>query len=773
MSGAAVPVGRGGGADTPTRPARAWFPGASRREATRAARPAILIELPLFTALAILGMSQWARLVDPSSAGRLMAALGVACAAAIALWGLSFAGSRRVRTGLAIAVSLAGVAGALLAAGLPAELLKPAQWGELRHHLRSGMGGIEEAQLPYGGTDPWVRLTLVLGAPALVALAAVLAFWPAAKRGFLRVSALGLLLITYGVGATLDNPGAEAFWGIVLLVLAAGWLWLPGLEHGTRARAVAVTVGAGMLTLPFVAGLNGPAWWDYESWSWFGAERTVRFDWDHDYGPLDWPRDGTTMMTVDAESPLYWKASVLDRFDGYRWLRPSPGDPTASAELAARGRIPGAGVQAQHPGWVVSADFELRALTSDVVIGAGITNSIAGIDGTLRSNDGTIAHVGDPLERGQKYSIVAYVPQPTPDQLRSAPPATSRRRFDGSTLLGIPSPDSAATTVRMPLWGDRRDRIDALLAGSPYADTYRLAHEWTADAATPYDAVHAIEAHLRRDYAYTPTVPEHLYPLPSFLFDDRAGYCQQFAGTMGLMLRMLGIPTRVVSGFAPGALDANTGVYDVHDFDAHSWVEVYFRGIGWVTFDPTPGAAPAESQRLGGEFATEFRGPGPNPTTPQQADSGGRATIETSDPAAVATGDAGGPWPAIALGILAVVAAFGIAIGALSWRRRRRLLDGDATEDQIAEFRDALGRLGWRIGPRTTLLAIEHRATGAARAGIRAYAASLRTHRYAPGATRPPGPAERRAFRRSLRGSSLRSRLRALLAVPPGGPARA
>ena len=773
MSGAAVPVGGAAGPGASARPTRAWLPGASRIDAAPVVRPRLAVELPLFAALATLGMAQWARLVEPSSADRLALALAVACVAAVLLWALSFLTSRRLRTLLAAGVAVGAAAGALLAAGLPLHLLAPAEWGALRDHVRSGMGGIEEAQLPYAGTDEWVRLTLVLGAPALVALAAVLAFWPARRRGLLRVAGLALLLITYGVGATLDNPGAEAFWGIVLLVLSAAWLWIPGLEPGRRARAVAVTVGAAVLTLPFVARLNGPAWWDYESWSWFGAERMVTFEWNHDYGPLDWPREGTTLMTVETATPLYWKASVLDRFDGYGWERPAPGDSTASAELAARGRVPGAGLEFHHPGWIVDAEFELRALTSDVVIGAGLTGVIDGVEGTLASNDGTLTHIGDPLERGEQYSIVSYVPQPTPDQLRGAPPATSRRRFVGSTLLGIPTASGAATTVKMPLWGDHRQRIDSLVLGSPYADTYRLAQQWAVGARTPYDAVRAIEGHLRRDYAYTPTVPEHTYPLQSFLFTDRAGYCQQFAGTMGLMLRMLGIPTRVVSGFAPGSLNGVTGAYEVHDFDAHSWVEVYFRGIGWVTFDPTPGAAPAESQRLGGDFATAFRGPAPNPTAPQPAQDARGPAIESSDSAVLASEDGGGAWPLIGLGVLALALAGAAVTGVVSWRRRRRLSAGLATEDQIAEFRAALGRLGWRIDPGTTLLAIEHRATGVARAGIRAYAASLRANRYAPGASPPPGPTERRALRKALRGTTLGGRLRALLAVPPGGPARA
>ncbi len=773
MSGAAVPANAAGSRALGAR--GTWLPGGSAGTTMPVAHPALAIELPLFLALAVLGMSQWARLVEPASAGRLAAALAVVCLTAVLLWAVGFLRSRGLRVLLALAIAVAGAAGALHAAGLPLHLLAPGEWGDLRDNVRGGMGGIEEAQLPYAGPDPWVRLTLILGAPALVALAAALAFWPGRKRGRQRVAALVVLLIAYGVGATLDNPGAEAFWGIVLLICSAAWLWVPGLAVGRRAPAVAVAIAAGVLTLPFVARLNGAAWWDYETWSWFGAQRTVTFKWNHDYGPLDWPREGTTLLTVEADTPLYWKASVLDRFDGYRWERPVPGQPGASAELQARGAIPGDGLELQHPGWVAQATFELRALTSDVVIGAGTTepNAIDGIEGTLASNDGTLTHTGDPLERGEEYSIVSYVPQPTPDQLREAPPATSRRRFAGSTLLAFPTPESAVTTESMPLWGDQRERIAELVLGSPYAPTYRLAQEWTAGARTPYDAVRAIEGNLRRGFAYTPTVPEHLYPLQSFLFEDRAGYCQQFAGTMGLMLRMLGIPTRVVSGFAPGSLNESTGRYEVHDFDAHSWVEVYFRGIGWVTFDPTPGAAPAESQRLGGEFATAFRGPAPTPIPPDQAAGDGGPAIESGSSSVVAGGASGGPWPMIALGALAASAAAGLVVFVVSWRRRRRLLDGAAIDDQITEFRAALGRLGWRLGPGTTLLAIERRATGGSRAGIRAYAAALRAHRYAPGSSPPPGPAERRALRAALRGGKAGGRLRALIAVPPGGPAHA
>src|SRR3954453_12088164 len=65
------------------------------------------------------------------------------------------------------------------------------------------------------------------------------------------------------------------------------------------------------------------------------------------------------------------------------------------------------------------------------------------------------------------------------------------------------------------------------------------------------------------------------------------------------MLRMLGITSRVATGFTPGSYNSDTGEFRVRDLDAHSWVEVYFTGIGWVTFDPTPPAAPAQTQSSG------------------------------------------------------------------------------------------------------------------------------------------------------------------------------
>ena len=90
------------------------------------------------------------------------------------------------------------------------------------------------------------------------------------------------------------------------------------------------------------------------------------------------------------------------------------------------------------------------------------------------------------------------------------------------------------------------------------------------------------------------------------------------------MLRMSGIPARVASGFSPGSLNRDTGEYRVRDLDAHSWVEVYFAGIGWVTFDPTPPAAPADRAGQGPQAAPEDEDQARETRTPRQRLAAGR-----------------------------------------------------------------------------------------------------------------------------------------------------
>jgi transglutaminase-like putative cysteine protease len=110
-----------------------------------------------------------------------------------------------------------------------------------------------------------------------------------------------------------------------------------------------------------------------------------------------------------------------------------------------------------------------------------------------------------------------------------------------------------------------------------------------AGAITPYDKAKAIESYLRDNYKYNLDVktPVGQDPLDYFLFVSKQGYCEFFASAMGDMLRSLGIPTRLVNGFGPGTYDTTTNAWIVRGEDAHTWVETYFPGFGWIPFEPT------------------------------------------------------------------------------------------------------------------------------------------------------------------------------------------
>jgi hypothetical protein len=120
-----------------------------------------------------------------------------------------------------------------------------------------------------------------------------------------------------------------------------------------------------------------------------------------------------------------------------------------------------------------------------------------------------------------------------------------------------------------------------------------LAQRITARAQNPFDKAVAVENYLRTRFTYTLNLTGKPGddPLAHFLFETRAGHCEYFASAMAIMLRTLGIPTREVNGFLPGEYNDLGGDYIVRASDAHSWVEVYFPGTGWMTFDPTPPGA--------------------------------------------------------------------------------------------------------------------------------------------------------------------------------------
>lgn len=121
----------------------------------------------------------------------------------------------------------------------------------------------------------------------------------------------------------------------------------------------------------------------------------------------------------------------------------------------------------------------------------------------------------------------------------------------------------------------------------------QLAEQITGSSPSNYDKALALEQYLRTRFGYTLELPrtQPRDPLANFLFERKQGHCEYFASSMAVMLRTLGIPSRIVNGFRTGEFNDLTGQYVVRASNAHSWVEAYFPSSGWISFDPTPASS--------------------------------------------------------------------------------------------------------------------------------------------------------------------------------------
>ena len=290
-----------------------------------------------------------------------------------------------------------------------------------------------------------------------------------------------------------------------------------------------------------------------------------------------------------------------------------------------------------------------------------------------------------------------------------------------------------------------------LVHRSPYAPVYTLARRLESGAATPYTYAERVIAYLQNGYTYSTDPPGGLrYPLESFLFRTRIGYCQQFAGAMALLLRMGGVPARVSVGFSPGTYNSATHLWVVSDRDAHAWVEVWFPGYGWVRFDPTPPASGTAGST--GATSSGFNNrAGAAPSATKRGHAGAATAAHARH---------GGSFPAW-LAIAAVVVLLAALLGLL-WFRRRAVRSSEAL---LPELERALRRAGRPVGGGVTLAALERQLAGAP--GAAAYVRVIRVRRYG-GAREAPTAGQRRAFRAALAGGrGVFGRLRAWWALPP------
>jgi len=383
------------------------------------------------------------------------------------------------------------------------------------------------------------------------------------------VAALLVLLVGAGWPATLTGPSGGLVVGA--LILLAALAVLAGLSLRTLPRAVVPVAGA-LLAAALAASTSaavakgGIVRWQRWNVHALVAPVSVSFVWDGQYAGLHWPRKRTTVLEVKApKRSLFWRAAVLDDFSGTQWYEGAPlnGDALEPASL--------------HP---VRQDVRILALADTRLVGASVPVRYDAGDAPIVTEPGA-ASLPSGLTYGFEYTVWSDAPQPTAAQLERSKPRYPTELIEPDTFLDV------EPGVTMPPFGRPRHTT------SPIG---RLALRVAAGARTPYAAAAALESWFRRTggFTYTDTPPSA--SLASFILHTRAGYCQHFAGAMALMLRYLGVPARVAVGFSSGAYDAKSGTWRVTDHDAHAWVEAWFRGYGWLPFDPTPAARPERGE---------------------------------------------------------------------------------------------------------------------------------------------------------------------------------
>lgn len=741
MSGAQVAVHGGRG----RRPAQAL-------PVSEVGRP--VVRIISFSALALYGVLRWATLETPAPAARLVGLLALAVAvAAIGPWL-----DRRSRP-LAILGLLLAFLAMLAIAGIPVSWLTHARLAVISQGIGQGLTALPNSVVPYDGIDQWLRLVNLLGAGVLLLDAAFAIAIAPQSFGDLRRAAAAVPLIALAiVPATLVRPQLPFLQGMILFALVAAFMWGERVAPHRGLGALGVLAAAG------VAGMIiGPALEQHRAWinpqgiaGSLTPTQVDSFDWTQRYGPFSWPRDNREVLEVQASRPDYWKAENLDVFTGFGWAQGNGAStlPSPSPVEAAR--------------FTHTVKFTIRDMNTTEVIGAGYSSAPEHLDQSVLHgiSAGTWA-VSTALRPGDSYTIAAYSPRPTPRNLRAdhgAYPATdvgeltislpnSGLHYLGPVEVQFPPFHSPGTVQN--LLGPAGHSGRELIARSGYARAYTLATRLAAKAATPYDFSVAIERYLspHNGFVYDEHPAASRFPLASFLV-SKHGYCQQFAGSMALLLRMGGVPARVATGFTTGSYDAATHRYVVSDLDAHAWVEAWFPRYGWVRFDPTPGTAPA---RAGGGLLPALRG-----GKAKRAQLGSRRNSNAAGGGAPAAdrGHGGGGIPLAGL-IPALIAIAATVLFALRVVTR----SAPTAQHLVSELERALARAGRPLKPGVTLQALEQRFRASPAAA--GYVRTLRLARFA-GDPKLPRASQRRALRAQLAaGLGLAGKLRSWWALPP------
>ena len=292
-------------------------------------------------------------------------------------------------------------------------------------------------------------------------------------------------------------------------------------------------------------------------------------------------RSSQVVMRVTVEGDyrrfegVKWRGVALSDFDGRRWSNGEPRGRLLTPVAPGEFRLPAWEGPRTWPQSLLRYRVQLEPISTDVLFAAGRAREISAAARFLLVDEAASIH--NPQHAGVPfgYGAVSEAVAPSPSELRQASggyPADIKESY-----LDLPALDP---------------RIAA------------LAQETVAKAGNNYDRIIALQDYLRTRFYYTLELPavQPADPIASFLFETRRGNCEYFAASLAVMLRTLGIPSRLVNGFETGSYNPIGKDFVVRGYNAHSWVEAYFPTYGWIPFDPTPDGA----ETAGGGFLGDY-----------------------------------------------------------------------------------------------------------------------------------------------------------------------
>jgi transglutaminase-like putative cysteine protease len=265
-----------------------------------------------------------------------------------------------------------------------------------------------------------------------------------------------------------------------------------------------------------------------------------------------------SMDGTGALAGMRWRGAALSAFDGKRWFAPAEPGETLREE---KGLIRLAdNPQRWRQGQRLVYEAQLQMLASDILFVAGTPEFLQiRAPYVLRSPSGVL-RTGFNTESGVRYVVYSFVEDPA-----------------------RPAPGESLST---------ESRIEHLIL--PPTDPRVI------ELARSIGSPQVMERYLRSNFRYSLDLPETppADPIAYFLFERGEGHCEYFASALAVMLRAANIPSRVVTGFIGGVENPVSGWHVLRAADAHSWVEAWIEGAGWVTLDPTPPDPNAEAGGL-------------------------------------------------------------------------------------------------------------------------------------------------------------------------------